>query len=160
MLEEKSEQPVATIAEVRISEIMQMLPHRYPFLLVDRMKNVVPGVSGIGIKNVSVNEPFFQGHFPGNPIMPGVLQVEAMAQTAGMVAMLSFPPEERDGCRVFFMTVDEVKFRKPIIPGDVVEFHVKKEQTVRNVFKFRGEAYVDGRLVSQAVFSAMVLKKQ
>jgi len=146
--------------EISIQEIMTMLPHRAPFLLIDKIKEAVPGVSGTGIKNVTFNEPFFQGHFPENPIMPGVLQVEAMAQTAGVIVMSSFPEEERSGCQVYFMTVDGVKFRKPVFPGDVLELKVVKEQSVRNVFKFRGEAFVDGKLVSQAVFSAMILKKK
>ncbi len=147
------------IEEIRIGEILKLLPHRYPFLLVDRLKNVVPGESGIGIKNMTMNELFFQGHFPENPIMPGVLQIEAMAQTAGIIVLTSFPEGERSGNSVYFMTVDEVKFRKPVLPGDVVEFRVKKEQAVRNVFKFKGEAFIDGKLVSQAIFSAMVFKK-
>lgn len=159
MTEETQEKPENIIPEVRIGEILKLLPHRYPFLLVDRMKDIVPGVSGIGIKNVTMNEPFFQGHFPENPVMPGVLQIEAMAQSAGIIVLTSFPEEERSGNSVYFMTVDEVKFRKPVLPGDVIEFHVKKEQAVRNVFKFRGEAKVDGKLVSQAIFSAMVFKK-
>jgi 3-hydroxyacyl-[acyl-carrier-protein] dehydratase len=159
MTEEIQEQSNTMIPEVNIGDILKLLPHRYPFLLVDKMKNVEPGVSGIGIKNVTVNEPFFQGHFPENPVMPGVLQIEAMAQSAGLIVLLSFPEEERSGNSVYFMTVDEVKFRKPVLPGDVVEFHVKKEQAVRNVFKFRGEAFVNGKLVSQAIFSAMVFKK-
>lgn len=160
MTEETQEPQAANlIPEIRIGDILKMLPHRYPFLLVDRLKNVIPGESGIGIKNMTMNEPFFQGHFPNNPIMPGVLQIEAMAQTAGIIVLMSFPEEERSGNSVYFMTVDEVKFRKPVLPGDVLEFHVKKEQAVRNVFKFRGEAYVDGKLVSQAIFSAMVFKK-
>lgn len=161
MVEQTQENTEQTnmIEEIRIGEILKMLPHRYPFLLVDRMKNVVPGVSGIGIKNVTMNEPYFVGHFPENPVMPGVLQIEAMAQTAGIIVLTAFPEEERAGNSVYFMTVDEVKFRKPILPGDTIEFHVKKEQAVRNVFKFRGEAKVDGKLVSQAIFSAMVFKK-
>ncbi len=159
MTEENQQQVNPVIPEVRIGEILKLLPHRYPFLLVDKMKDVEPGVSGIGVKNVTMNEPFFQGHFPENPVMPGVLQIEAMAQSAGIIVLLSFPEEERSGNSVYFMTVDEVKFRKPVLPGDVVEFHVRKEQAVRNVFKFRGEAYVDGKLVSQAIFSAMVFKK-
>ena len=159
MVEETEKTAENVIPEIRIDQILKLLPHRYPFLLVDRLKEVVPGESGIGIKNVTMNEPFFQGHFPENPVMPGVLQIEAMAQTAGIIVLQSFPEEERSGNGVYFMTVDEVKFRKPILPGDVIEFHVKKEQTVRNVFKFRGEAKVDGKLVSQAIFSAMVFKK-
>ena len=159
MTEEIKETADNTIEEIRIVEILKLLPHRYPFLLVDKLKNVVPGESGIGIKNVTMNEPFFEGHFPENPVMPGVLQIEAMAQTAGIIVLTSFPEEERSGNSVYFMTVDEVKFRKPILPGDVIEFTVKKEQAVRNVFKFRGEARVDGKLVSQAIFSAMVFKK-
>ncbi len=156
---EQTTQETNVIEEIRIGEILKLLPHRYPFLLVDRLKNVVPGESGIGIKNVTMNEGFFQGHFPDNPVMPGVLQIEAMAQTAGIIVLTAFPEEERSGNSVYFMTVDEVKFRKPILPGDVIEFTVKKEQAVRNVFKFRGEARVDGKLVSQATFSAMVFKK-
>ena len=148
------------IPEIGVQEIMTLLPHRSPFLLVDKIKDVVPGVSGTGFKNVTADEPFFQGHFPGNPIMPGVLQVEAMAQTAGVIVMTSFPPEERSGCGVYFMTIDDVKFRKPVKPGDVLELRLKKEQNVRNVFKFKGGAFVDGKLVSQAVFSAMILKKE
>ena len=159
MVEETEKTAENVIPEIRIDQILKLLPHRYQFLLVDRLKEVVPGESGIGIKNVTVNEPFFQGHFPENPVMPGVLQIEAMAQTAGIIVLQSFPEEERSGNGVYFMTVDEVKFRKPILPGDVIEFHVKKEQTVRNVFKFRGEAKVDGKLVSQAIFSAMIFKK-
>lgn len=147
------------IPEIRIDGIMKLLPHRYPFLFLDRLKDVVPGESGIGVKNVTINEPFFQGHFPGNPIMPGVLQIEAMAQTAGAVVLTSLPKDETENYRVYFMTVDNVKFRKPIIPGDVVEFRVKREQQVKNVYKFRGETYVDGKLVAQAVFSAMIVKQ-
>ena len=154
------EKEAVKIPEIGIQEIMTMLPHRAPFLLVDKMRDVVPGVSGIGIKNVTADEPFFQGHFPNNPIMPGVLQVEAMAQTAGVVVMTSFPKAERAGCGVYFMTVDDVKFRKPVVPGDVLELHVKKEQTVRNVFKFKGEAFVGDKLVAQAIFSAMIIKKK
>ena len=159
-MEEETQKPENMIEEIRIDQILKLLPHRYPFLLVDRLKDVIPGESGIGIKNVTMNEPFFQGHFPENPVMPGVLQIEAMAQTAGIIVLMSFPEEERNGNSVYFMTVDEVKFRKPILPGDVIEFSVEKEQAVRNVFKFRGEARVDGKLVSQAIFSAMVFKKK
>lgn len=159
-MSETEKQPENVIPELSINEVMRLLPHRAPFLLVDKMKNVVPGLSGIGIKNVTVNEPFFQGHFPENPIMPGVLQVEAMAQTAGLVVLTSYPPEEQVGCGVYFMTISDVKFRKPVLPGDILELHIQREQMVRNVYKFRGEAFVNGKLVSQATFSAMVLKRE
>lgn len=159
MIVTETEKAENVISELRISDIMKMLPHRSPFLLIDRAKDVVPGISGTGIKNVTADEPFFQGHFPGNPILPGVLQIETMAQMAGIVVLTSFPEDEREGCRVYFMTIDNVKFRKPVIPGDILEVRVKKEQEVRNVFKFHGEAFVDGKLVSQATFSAMVMKK-
>lgn len=156
---EEVQQPTNEIAEIGIHEILKLLPHRYPFLLVDKMTHCVPGESGIGIKNVTMNEPFFMGHFPDNPVMPGVLQIEAMAQAAGIISLMAFSEEERGGNSVYFMTINDVKFRKPVLPGDVLEFHVKKEQAVRNVFKFRGEAKVNGKVVSQASFSAMVFKK-
>lgn len=148
-----------TLPEIRIDTILKMLPHRYPFIMIDRVKDIVPGVSGTGVKNITINEPFFQGHFPENPVMPGVLQIEAMAQTAGIVVLMMLPEEERYNQLVYFMTLDDAKFRKPVVPGDVLEMKVTKEQVVRNVFKFRGQAYVDGKLVSQCVFSAMMLKK-
>ena len=148
-----------TLPEIRVDTILKMLPHRYPFIMIDRVKDIVPGVSGTGVKNITINEPFFQGHFPGNPVMPGVLQIEAMAQTAGIVVLMMLPEEERYDQMVYFMTLDDAKFRKPVVPGDVLEMKVTKEQVVRNVFKFRGQAYVDGKLVSQCVFSAMMLKK-
>lgn len=159
MTEEVKQEEAQTVPDLNIHDILKLLPHRYPFLLVDKVKECVPGVSGLGIKNVTMNEPFFQGHFPDNPVMPGVLQIEAMAQTAGIIVLMSFPEEERSGNSVYFMTVDDVKFRKPVLPGDTLEFHVVKEQAVRNVFKFRGVAKVDGKVVSQATFSAMVFKK-
>ena len=148
-----------TLPEIRIDTILKMLPHRYPFIMIDRVKDIVPGVSGTGVKNITINEPFFQGHFPENPVMPGVLQIEAMAQTAGIVVLMMLPEEERYNQMVYFMTLDDAKFRKPVVPGDVLEMKVTKEQVVRNVFKYRGQAYVDGKLVSQCVFSAMMLKK-
>ena len=158
-VKQENQPEVQTIPDLTINDILKLLPHRYPFLLVDKLKECVPGVSGVGIKNVTMNEPFFQGHFPENPVMPGVLQIEAMAQTAGIIVLTAFPEEERTGNSVYFMTVDDVKFRKPVLPGDTLEFHVVKEQAVRNVFKFRGVAKVDGKVVSQATFSAMVFKK-
>ena len=147
------------IKEISIKEIMEMIPHRYPFLLIDKIQNVIPGVSGIGIKNVTMNEPFFQGHFPNNPVMPGVLQIEAMAQTAGVIVLTELPKEDRGQCGVLFMTIDAVKFRKPVTPGDCLKFHVQKERAVRNVYKFSGKGYVDDQIVSEAVFSAMIMPR-
>ncbi len=147
------------IPQIGIQEILSMLPHRYPFLLVDKVLDVVPGKSGTGIKNITFNEPFFQGHFPDNPVMPGVLQIEAMAQTAGIICLSVLPKEEQGHSGVFFMTVNDVKFRKPVVPGDTLESRVQLKQNVRNVYKFSGEGYVNGTLVSEATFSAMIIQK-
>ncbi len=139
-----------------IKQILKLLPHRYPFLLLDKVVDVVPGEKGIGIKNITFNEPYFQGHFPDNPIMPGVLQIEAMAQTAGLVVMSQIKKDENQKADVLFATVDKVRFRKPVVPGDRIEFHVQKVNQVKNVYKFEGKGYVDGNLVSQAIFSALI----
>ena len=109
-----------------VEEIMEMLPHRYPFLLVDRLEVEIPGEKGVGLKNVTMNEEFFQGHFPGNPVMPGVLQIEAMAQTAGALVMASMEDYKEKKAGVFFMSIDGVKFRKPVKPGDQLRMHVEK----------------------------------
>ena len=141
-----------------IEDIMNFLPHRYPFLLVDRLEVEVPGEKGIGIKNVTMNEEFFQGHFPGNPVMPGVLQIEAMAQTAG--ALVGAASGENAGDKkisVLFMSIDGVKFRKPVKPGDQLRMHVEKVQARRNVFVFRGKSMVDDKVVSEAEFTAMIV---
>jgi len=140
---------------IEIGEIMDMIPHRYPFLLIDKVTDIVPGESAIGIKNVTMNEPFFQGHFPGHPIMPGVLIIEAMAQTSAILVIET--TGNRAGNVVYFMTVDQARFRKPITPGDQVELHVTKQRNRGNVWKFRGEARVDGKLMAQAVYSAMIV---
>ena len=145
--------------EFNILDIMEMLPHRYPFLLVDRMTNVVPGKSATGFKNVTMNEPFFTGHFPNNPVMPGVLQIEAMAQTAGVVVLSTFPKDALKTKNVLFMSIDGVKFRKPVIPGDVLEMHVEHLQTMRNVHKFKGEAFVGDKKACEATFTAMIFDK-
>ena len=148
------------IASVGIGEILSMLPHRYPFLLIDRVENIIRGQSGTGIKNVTINEPFFQGHFPGNPVMPGVLLIEALAQTSAIVVLSGFKGEDDfSKYGVFFMTVNDVKFRKPVLPGDTLELFVKKEKSVRNVWKFKGEIKVRGTLVAEAEFSAMIYKR-
>ena len=140
---------------IEIGEIMDMIPHRYPFLLIDKVTDIVPGESAIGIKNVTMNEPFFQGHFPGHPIMPGVLIIEAMAQTSAILVIET--TGNRAGNVVYFMTVDQARFRKPITPGDQVELHVTKQRNRGNVWKFSGEARVDGKLMAQAVYSAMIV---
>ena len=138
----------ATLGTADIAEIMKSLPHRYPFLMVDRIINIQGDSSAIGIKNVTANEPQFQGHFPGNPVFPGVLLIEGMAQTAGAICILS---TKVDGPRtVYFMTIDKAKFRKPVTPGDTVEFHVTKFAHKRNMWWFRGEAKVNGQIVAEA----------
>ena len=139
-----------------VNEIMKMLPHRYPFLLVDRITDLKPGVSATGLKNVTMNEPFFQGHFPGQPIMPGVLIIEAMAQVAGVMAFRSGV----EGKAVYFMSIDNAKFRRPVVPGDQVMMDIKVLKQRGNVWRFSGTATVDGKLVSEAEFTAMVTDKE
>ena len=144
-----------TLKSADIARIMQLLPHRYPFLLVDKIIDMDGDQSCIGIKNVTINEPFFQGHFPARPVMPGVLLIEAMAQTAGALA-LDHMGVEAAGQLVFFMTIDNAKFRKPVGPGDVVHFHVQQTQKRGPVYKFSCEAKVDGGRVAQADIGAML----
>jgi len=139
-----------------VNRIMEMIPHRYPFLLVDRIKDVVPDESALGIKNVTINEPFFAGHFPGHPVMPGVLIVESMAQTAGCLVVATMG-EEAEGKLVYFMSVDECRFRKPVVPGDQLMIHVTKERRRGNVWKFKGVAKVDDQVVAEATYAAMIL---
>ncbi|HEY8579588.1 MAG TPA: 3-hydroxyacyl-ACP dehydratase FabZ [Beijerinckiaceae bacterium] len=140
---------------VDIQKLLQYLPHRYPFLLVDRIVQCNGDESCVGIKNVTANEPQFMGHFPGQPIMPGVLLIEGMAQTAGALCVHA----SRTGRPniVYFMTIDKVKFRKPVVPGDRVEFHMKRLNRRRNMWWYRGEAKVDGVLVCEAELSAMLV---
>lgn len=137
-----------------INGIMNLLPHRYPFLLVDKVSILEKGVEAVGIKNVTFNEPFFQGHFPGNPIMPGVLTVEALAQTAAVV-VLHDAGKKMD---VLFMSIESAKFRRPLRPGDQAELHVLKVQNRRNIFRFSGEVRVDGALCTEVLFTAMILE--
>lgn len=141
-----------------VEEIMDMLPHRYPFLLLDRLEVEVAGEKGIGLKNVTMNEEFFQGHFPGNPIMPGVLQIEAMAQTAGAIVISGIENYKEQKAGVFFMSIDGVKFRKPVKPGDQLLMHVEKIKDRGRVYVFRGECRVNGKVVSEAEFTAMIVK--
>ncbi len=141
---------------VDILQIMAAIPHRYPFLMIDRMVEVVTGASAIGIKNVTVNEPFFQGHFPAKPVMPGVLIIEAMAQTAAALVVLTLG-DGFEGKLVYFMTIENAKFRRPVVPGDQLRIHVVKERQRGNVYKFRGIARVDGVSVAEATYSAMIM---
>jgi 3-hydroxyacyl-[acyl-carrier-protein] dehydratase len=143
-------------ATIDIGRIMQLIPHRYPFLLIDRIVDVVPSASATGIKNVSINEPHFQGHFPQRPVMPGVLIIEAMAQTAGALVVHTLGPEA-EGKLVYFMTIENARFRRPVVPGDQLLIHVVKERSRGNVWKFKAEAKVAGTLVAEATYSAMIL---
>jgi 3-hydroxyacyl-[acyl-carrier-protein] dehydratase len=149
----------ARMADIDISRIMEMIPHRYPFLMIERVIDIVIGESAVGVKNVSINEPHFQGHFPSRPVMPGVLIIEAMAQTAAVLVVGTLGPEA-EGKLVYFMTVDEARFRKPVVPGDVLHIHVSKQRQRGSVWKFKGEAKVNDVLVAEAVFAAMILDEK
>jgi len=135
-----------------VVEIQEMIPHRYPFLFVDRVLELEPGKNIVAIKNVTVDEPFFQGHFPGRPIMPGVLMVEAMAQVGGILVRKSSGTEDN---MVYFMSIEKAKFRKPVAPGDQLRMEVEITQNRGKVFKFKGNALVDGKVVCEAEFMAM-----
>jgi 3-hydroxyacyl-[acyl-carrier-protein] dehydratase len=137
-------------------EIQKLLPHRYPFLLIDRILEFEPNSRILGFKNVTINEPFFQGHFPGNPIMPGVLIVEGMAQIAGILAYKSGVK----GNTIYFMSIEKAKFRKPVVPGDQLKFQIKVLKRRNNVWKFSGEAFVDDKLVSEVDFTAMISEEE
>jgi len=145
-----------TIETFDIQRLLALLPHRYPFLLVDRIIEARGDEYGIGVKNVTANEPQFLGHFPGRPIMPGVLLIEGMAQTAGALCVASQGASEKPKV-VYLMTVDKAKFRKPVVPGDQVRFHMTRFAKKRNMWWFRGEAMVDGALVCEAEISAMLV---
>ncbi len=145
-----------TLETLDILQIMQLIPHRYPFLMIDRVIDIALDRSATGIKNVSINEHYFQGHFPRQPVMPGVLIIEAMAQTAAVLVTRTLAGEA-DGKLVYFMTVDEGRFRRPVVPGDQLHVHVTKIRNRRNVWKFKGQAKVEGALVAEAVFAAMIM---
>ena len=143
------------IRTIEIDEIMEMIPHRYPFLFIDKVTEIVPDCTAIGIKNVSMNEPFFQGHFPRHPIMPGVLIIEAMAQTSAILVIET--TGKRAGAVVYFMTIEQARFRQPVFPGDRLELYVEKKRNRGNVWKFSGKAMVEGKLMAEAVYSAMIV---
>jgi beta-hydroxyacyl-ACP dehydratase FabZ len=138
-----------------IKEILKVMPHRYPFLLVDRIESITEGKEIEGIKNVTINEPFFVGHFPGNPIMPGVLIIEAMAQVGGVLAFYS-GPKEWEGSFVYFMGMDKVRFRKPVVPGDQLRLRLTVLRQKQRIFKMRAEAHVEDTLVAEAELLAAI----
>ena len=153
------ENPTPTdIGVFDIAKIMHAIPHRYPFLLVDRVVDMVKNESCTGIKNVTINENFFQGHFPTMPVMPGVLIIECMAQTAAVLVVETLGPDSA-GKLVYFMTIDNAKFRKPVVPGDQMRVHINKERQRGNIWKFSAEAKVDGKVVAEATYAAMILDR-
>ncbi len=142
---------------IDIGQIMAMIPHRYPFLMIDRVIDAVPGQSATGIKNVTINDNFFQGHFPSHPVMPGVLIIEAMAQTATMIVQTL--EEKFEDKVVYFMSVENARFRKPVTPGDTLQIYVEKQYNRNTAWKFKGKAYVGDVLTAEAVFTAMIMDK-
>jgi 3-hydroxyacyl-[acyl-carrier-protein] dehydratase len=144
------------LSAMDIQKVLSLLPHRYPFLLIDKVLECEPGKRLLGVKNVTYNEPYFTGHFPVKPVMPGVLIIEAMAQTAAVLVVETLEGAAA-GKLVYFMTVEHGRFRKPVFPGDRLEVLVSKERNRGNVWKFRGEARVEGTLMAEATFSAMIM---
>jgi 3-hydroxyacyl-[acyl-carrier-protein] dehydratase len=144
------------VAEIDIGRVMEMIPHRYPMLMIDKVVDLVANASAIGVKNVTINEPYFQGHFPARPVMPGVLIIEAMAQTAAVLVVHSLGPAA-EGKLVYFMSVDDARFRKPVVPGDTIHIHVQKERNRGAVWKFSAKAIVNDTLVAEATYAAMIL---
>lgn len=145
-----------TSSVVPIERIMQMIPHRYPFLMIDKVIDMVPDQYAVGVKNVSINEHHFAGHFPSKPVMPGVLLIEAMAQTSAVLVVETLG-KASEGKLVYFMSVDEARFRKPVVPGDCVHIRATKEQSRKNVWKFSCVATVEGAKVAEAIICAMIL---
>jgi 3-hydroxyacyl-[acyl-carrier-protein] dehydratase len=154
-----TEQPGGRVEIADIARIMHAIPHRYPFLLIDRVVEIVRDRSAIGIKNVSVNESYFQGHFPGHPVMPGVLIIESMAQTAAVLVVETLGPEAA-GKVVYFMSIEGAKFRRPVVPGDQLRIHVTKERNRGNVWKFAAVARVEGVSVAEATYAAMIMDRR
>jgi 3-hydroxyacyl-[acyl-carrier-protein] dehydratase len=146
------------VAEIDIERVMEMIPHRYPMLMIDKVIDVVPNLSATGVKNVTINEPFFQGHFPSRPVMPGVLIIEAMAQTAAVLVVHSLG-RSAEGKLVYFMSIDDARFRKPVVPGDTVLIHIQKERQRGPVWKFSAKAMVGDNLVAEATYAAMILSE-
>jgi 3-hydroxyacyl-[acyl-carrier-protein] dehydratase len=146
------------ITHVDVQRIMEMIPHRHPFLMIDKVVDMVANERATGIKSVSINESFFQGHFPARPVMPGVLIIEAMAQTAAVLVVHTLGPEA-EGKLVYFMSVDNARFRRPVFPGDRLDVHVTKQRHRGNVWKFEGRAKVGDNLMAEAVFAAMILNE-
>jgi len=145
-----------TIEVADIREILKLLPHRYPFVMIDRIIDIRGEDYGVGIKNVTFNEPQFLGHFPDNPVMPGVLLIEGMAQTAGVLCLRQMSEARREHANLYFLTIDKAKFRKPAVPGDRVEFHVNKTAHRRNMWWYHAEAKVDGALIAEADVGAVI----
>ena len=143
------------VGPIDVMRIMEMIPHRYPILLVDRVDEIITGESAVGVKNVTINEGFFQGHFPARPVMPGVLIVEALAQTAAVMVVESLG-QEMEGKLVYFMSISDAKFRKPVVPGDVLKLHVEKDRARGRVWRFKAQAKVNDQVVCEAGFSAML----
>ena len=135
-----------------VNEIMKVLPHRYPFLLVDRIVELEPGKNAVGIKNVTINEPFFQGHFPERPIMPGVLILEAMAQATGILAFYSHKRQKKNDAVYYLVGIDKARFKRPVVPGDQLIMQAKLTRQLRGIYKFQASAHVDDQLVSAAEF--------
>ncbi len=151
-----SEAPPSEDQVIDIKRIVEMIPHRYPFLMIDRVSDLIPGESATGLKNVSINEPFFQGHFPTRPVMPGVLIVESMAQTAAVLVAHTLGGVT-EGKLVYFMSIDSARFRKTVTPGDTLKVNVTKKQNRGNVWKFDGVAKVDDAVAAEASFTAMIV---
>jgi 3-hydroxyacyl-[acyl-carrier-protein] dehydratase len=153
--------PVCTerqVTQVDVQRIMEMIPHRHPFLMIDKVVDMVANERATGIKNVSINEGYFQGHFPARPVMPGVLIIEAMAQTAAVLVVHTLGPEA-EGKLVYFMSVDNARFRRPVFPGDRLDVYVAKQRNRGNVWRFEGRAKVGDNLMAEAVFAAMILNE-